>query len=223
METATRNLPETPRTPEAQGNIKATREDWIRAALDTLVDSGVSEVKILGLATRLDVSRSSFYWYFRNRTDLLASLLDHWEDTNTQALVAHTRAPADTITQAVAHFFRCFLNPLIFDQKLDFAVREWSRRDADVRQKVRANDMMRQAAIQAMFERHGYAPPEADIRARILYYQQIGYYALDLAEPLAERQARVAGYLEGFTGVTPSQAEVAAARAYAAAHVKDAD
>ena len=38
METATRNLPETPRTPEAQGNIKATREDWIRAALDTLVD-----------------------------------------------------------------------------------------------------------------------------------------------------------------------------------------
>ena len=48
------------------GNAKATREDWLRAARDTLVAVGVVHVKILKLAAELDVSRSSFYWYFRD-------------------------------------------------------------------------------------------------------------------------------------------------------------
>jgi AcrR family transcriptional regulator len=57
---------------EAQpGNVKVTREDWLRVAMDLLVSDGVSEVKVLTIGERLGVSRSSFYWYFKSRKDLL--------------------------------------------------------------------------------------------------------------------------------------------------------
>jgi len=65
------------------GNIKVTREDWLNVALDVLVSEGVGEVKILTIGQRLNVSRSSFYWYFKSRQDLLDALLKHWQATNT--------------------------------------------------------------------------------------------------------------------------------------------
>ena len=54
-----------------------------------------------------------------------------------------------------------------------------------------------------MYARHGYAPEDADTRARILYYMQLGYHALEVQEDMALRLSRVPGYIEGFTGQSP--------------------
>lgn len=190
------------------GNVKVTRDDWLDAAMDLLVRHGVSEVKILTLGNRLNVSRSSFYWYFQSREDLLNQLLRKWERKNTDIVVRYSELPAETITGAVCNFFRCIIAPDGFDYRLDFAVREWARRDATVRQVVERSDTARHQALTRMYERFGYPPEDADIRARVLYYQQIGYYALELAETLETRISRVEGYLRCFTGVQPSREEV---------------
>lgn len=197
------------------GNVKATRADWLRVAMDILVSDGVSAVKIMEIGTRLDVSRSSFYWYFDSRKELLAALLSEWEAGNTGIVLRHAAMASDTITAAVCNLFRAFVDPALFNHQLDFAVREWARRDGGVRRVIDRNDAARQSAIAEMFRDHGYSDYEADVRARILYYQQIGYYALDLHEPLADRLARVEGYLLGFTGQAPRPEEVAAINAYA--------
>lgn len=197
------------------GNIKVTREDWLRVAMDLLISDGVSEVKVLTIGKRLEVSRSSFYWYFRSRKDLLEQLLDEWERTNTGILIAHTKLPAADIVDAVNGFFRCVVDPEGFNHQLDFAVREWARRDGAVRRVIDRSDTARTEALAAMFARHGYPPAEADIRARVLYYQQIGYYALELNETLEERLSRVEGYLHAFTGVRPRPDQVEAFKRYA--------
>ncbi|MEM6985877.1 MAG: TetR/AcrR family transcriptional regulator [Pseudomonadota bacterium] len=197
------------------GNIKVTRQDWLNCARARLIQSGIAEVKILSLGAELGVSRSSFYWYFESRQDLCDALLAEWENTNTAILRQHAAARADTITQAVCNLFRCFVNPTLFDQQLDFAVREWSRRDAQVRQVIDRSDQERIEAITQMFERFGVEHALADVRARVLYFMQIGYYALDLAEPIEERLARTRDYLFAFTGEQPRDDEIAALRAYA--------
>ncbi len=46
------------------------------------------------------------------------------------------------------------------------------------------------------------------MRARVLYYMQIGYYALELKEPLEVRLDLVPEYLEGFTGRRARQEEL---------------
>ena len=83
------------------GHVKVTRDDWLNIARDVVVTDGVGEVKILTLSNRLQVSRSSFYWYFQNRADLLASLLEEWESRNTGKITAHCALPARNITEAL--------------------------------------------------------------------------------------------------------------------------
>lgn len=197
------------------GNVKATRQDWLDVAMALLIEGGVSEVKVQIIGARLGVSRSSFYWYFRDREDLLDQLLNEWKRTNTDILIRHSAMPAATITEAVCNLFRSLIGRSPFNYRLDFAVREWARREPSIRQVIDRADDARTHAIAEMFRRHGYDQAEADIRARVLYYQQIGYYALDLAESLDVRLRRVEGYLHAFTGVRPGREEVDAFLTYA--------
>jgi len=199
------------------GNIKVTREDWLAHALAALVRDGVEGVKIQPLGAKLGVSRSSFYWYFQSRQDLLDALLDHWQATNTRELVARAEAPAATITEAVGNVFRCVINPDLFDTRLDFAIRDWARRSPKVREVLHASDERRLQALQRMFERFDYPDLEAVARARILYYMQIGYDDAQLNEPMEARNRLLAPYLIGFTGQVPTAAEIDDLRAYATA------
>ena len=197
------------------GNTKVTRADWLTVALDLLVSEGVGEVKVLSISERLGVSRSSFYWYFKSRKDLLDALLEHWQQTNTAQLVRHAKMPAATVTEAVCNIFRCWVDADLFNHKLDFAIREWARRDGAVRRIIDQTDAMRVTSFTAMFTRFDFPDDEAEVRARVMYFMQVGYYALELSEPLEERIKRTRNYVLSFTGRDPAQAEIDALLAYA--------
>src|SRR4051794_5970585 len=140
----------------APGNIKVTRRDWINLALQTLISDGIESVRVLTLGQKLGVSRSSFYWYFQSRQDLLDQLLAHWHDTNTKAIVERARRPAATIIMGVMNVFECWADERLFDPRFDFAVREWARRSDDVRAAIDQADNDRLGAIREMYRRHGY-------------------------------------------------------------------
>src|SRR5262245_7871894 len=92
-------------TPES----RLTREDWLTAALDALVSDGVENVKVLPLAERLGVSRSSFYWFFRSREHLLDHLLQRWQAANTRGIVERAAAPSATVIEGVLNIFTCWM------------------------------------------------------------------------------------------------------------------
>ncbi|MEM7193332.1 MAG: TetR/AcrR family transcriptional regulator [Pseudomonadota bacterium] len=184
-------------------------------ARNVLVNEGVAEVKVLTLSNQLGVSRSSFYWYFKSRKQLLQALLDDWEQRNTQSIVNACDKSADSIGEAACNFFAAFLDADMFHCGLDFAVREWARRDKTVRTRIDVADKTRLNAITVMFARHGFSDYDAEIRARIIYYMQLGYHALDVREPMEERMNRLEGYLRGFTGEEPSPDLLAQYRRFA--------
>ncbi len=191
-----------------RGPGRTTKEDWINIALHTLITEGVEQVKILTLANKLNCARSSFYWYFRNRSDLLRALLKHWANTNTQILIEATEKPADSITQALAQLYDGWLREGNFNTALDFAIRDWARRDEKIKKDVQENDDRLIEAIARMFLNHSFAPDEADVRARMVYYTQIGYDTLDHGESWETRASRARLYLHCMTGAEPSDNEV---------------
>ena len=209
--------------PAPVASVKATREDWLGLAQSLLACDGIAAVTVLDLSERLGVSRSSFYWYFRNREELLDALLRRWESLNTRSIVQQAGAPAGSINEAICNVFRCWVDPRLYSPRLDSAVREWARRSKTVRLVLDRSDGERVSAIEAMFERHGYEHDEALARARVLYYTQIGYYALDIDEPMEARLKLAPHYLETFSGVAPRDEELAAFRAYALSHAGAAD
>ena len=190
------------------GNIKVTRSDWLNVAMDVLITDGVEQVKVLALAERMNVSRSSFYWYFKSRQDLLDALLRTWEETNTAAMVAQSQVPAKQITGAVLNVFHCIADPALFNTALDFAIRDWARRSGKVRSLLDRSDARRVEALTQMFARFGFPSPEDMTRAKVLYYMQLGY---DMAEPnetYAHRLEMVPYYLKAFTGIDPLPEEL---------------
>ncbi|WP_181175310.1 TetR/AcrR family transcriptional regulator [Mesorhizobium sp. B1-1-4] len=192
----------------ATGNIKVTREDWLKLALETLISDGVESVRVQTLGQKLDVSRSSFYWYFKSRQDLLDQLLDYWRQTNTRFIVERAARPSATVIRGVMSIFECWVDEKLFDPQLDFAIRAWARRSPVIRRALDEADEERVNAIRDMFRRHGYDEEDAFVRARVLYFMQIGYYSLELDEPMSSRLPHVASYLRSFTGQEPTAQDV---------------
>lgn len=204
--------PEAATEPKDRG-WRGSADLWLDGAHAILIESGIDSVKIGPLAARLGLSRTSFYWHFADREALLAALLARWRATNTAALLAQIARPSASVTEAVLALFDAWVALDLFDSRAEFAVRTWALTDPLVARALASEDATRIEALTQLFRRHGYAPDEADTRARTVYFTQIGYIALRSEEDFAARMARIPSYALVFTGVQPSADEVAAFRA----------
>lgn len=188
---------------------RGSREVWMSAARQALIQSGVDAVKIQPLATRLQISRTSFYWFFKDRKALLDALLEEWDAKNTGAFVEACGAYAETISEAVLNLITVFHDETLFEPQLDFAIRGWAHKSDATAARVHAADEARIDAIRRMFTRFGFDEPEAEVRARTVYLTQIGYIAMQVSESLAVRMARTPGYVKTFCGQAPTDSELA--------------
>lgn len=168
---------------------RLSREDWINAARTMLVESGIDGVKVDLLAKRINVTRGSFYWHFEDRDSLLDALLHLWEASNTEPMLAAIKAAGakgdrNDFDQTVG---RLWIDETDFDPAFDSAIRDWARTDPMVAEAVHRIDDIRVAAFAEMFKSYGFDEDEAEVRGRITYYHQVGYYTLGIRESTAER------------------------------------
>lgn len=207
----------TPPKPPAQPRLAAA--DWIETALAMLKEEGLKAVQITVLAKRLNVTRGSFYWHFDSREDLLNTLLAEWRARNTDVMVEAIRDAA-TLDEGIIALFDVWVDHTRFDPALDQAIRDWARHDVSLREVVKSEDDARVDAIARFFTRFEYPASEAFIRARVIYFTQVSYYALCVEddESMMQRMGYLAEYFRCFTGreIDPETAE-----AYRAINRKD--
>lgn len=179
---------------------KGRTEDWLDAAYEQLISSGVESVKILPLAKALKTSRTSFYWFFKDRDALLDGLIERWKAKNTHGLISQTERYAESVVEAMLNVFDCWLDETLFDAEFEFAVRHWAMQAPDVAREVASADRQRIDALTQMLMRFGDEPHSANVRARTTYLTQIGYISMRTQETKDERIGRVAEYVQIFTG-----------------------
>ncbi|MCJ8149979.1 MULTISPECIES: TetR/AcrR family transcriptional regulator [Shinella] len=187
---------------------RGSQEGWLEAAYEALLESGVESVKILPLAKRLSLSRTSFYWFFKDREELLDALIARWRDKNTGNLVKQSEAYAETLAEAMLNVFDCWLSKDLFDSQFEFAVRSWALQSPDILAEVHAADQTRMEALRRMFVRFGHEEGPADVRARTTYLVQIGYISMQSREDIALRMKRIPEYIAIYTGEVPQQREL---------------
>jgi AcrR family transcriptional regulator len=187
---------------------RGSQEGWLEAAYEALIESGVEAVKIQPLAKKLKLSRTSFYWFFEDREQLLAALIARWRDKNTGNLVKQSEAYAESIVEAILNVFDCWLDRALFDSQFEFAVRSWAIQSPDILAEVNAADQVRIGALTRMFVQFGFGDVSADVRARTLYLTQIGYISMQTTEDVATRLMRIPDYVVIFTGEVPRQREL---------------
>ncbi|MEX0303058.1 MAG: TetR/AcrR family transcriptional regulator [Leisingera sp.] len=183
-------------------------DDWLAAAYEVLTESGVEAVKVMPLAKRLGVSRTSFYWHFKDREELLEAMIRRWEEKNTGNLVARTEAYAESIAEALFNLFDCWIDPELFDARLDLAIRNWARNDAALQDRLDQADARREHAMIEMFLRFGYDRQDALVRCKAMIYTQIGYISMQVSESTGYRITLMPGYIEVFSGNPPAQRDL---------------
>lgn len=101
--------------PDKASGWRGSRELWLTAAKQALLETGLDAVKIQPLASRLNISRTSIYWFFKDRGALLDALLEEWDAKNTGAFADASDAYAETITEAILNLIAVFHDEALFE------------------------------------------------------------------------------------------------------------
>lgn len=193
----------------APSRQRGSRELWINAAYEVLISDGIDAVKVMSLARKLNLTRTGFYWFFADLQELHSQMVTLWENKNTGNLVERCTRPATTIHEALFNLMDCWLDPNLFDARLDLAIRNWARVSPALQTQIAAADAARIAAVDQMFQRHGFTQKQAEVRSLTVIYTQIGYISMQVEEDPTDRLERVQEYVELFAGSPPNTPEVA--------------
>ena len=178
------------------------REDWLAVARKTLVASGIDDVKVERLAAKMRVTRGSFYWHFENRRDLLDALLNDWEVRN-HFEMAQIRTRWSRSEPDLSEIVAIWIGGDPDFPSYDMAIRGWARKSPSVSEAVVRIDEAWVALIAELFRREDYSEDESFVRARVIYFHQVGYHALGIHEDVRERIRLAPLYYKALTGKEP--------------------
>lgn len=195
----------TSKTTKPAGRARAARQPlgrdaWIEAARRALIEEGTAGVEVNKLAKRLDVTRGGFYWFFKNREQLLDALLEFWIQTSTVLFERIANATGQSGREKFQALVDLWISEKEYDPEWDGAVRDWARTSPNVLDTVHSVDEQRISFIEQIFRDLGYKGKEAHVRARVTYYHQVGYYALGVRESRKQRLELIPYYTRILTG-----------------------
>ncbi len=144
--------------------IRTPRSRWTEAGLRALGAGGPDAVRIEALAAELGVTKGGFYGHFKDRQALLDEMLDTWERVSTREVIDQVeREGGDAkvkLRRAGVLTFSDWLLPI------DLAVRNWSRRDQTVAERLRRVDNQRMTYMRSLFGT--FCSDEDDVEARCM-------------------------------------------------------
>jgi AcrR family transcriptional regulator len=145
-------------------------EDWIQAAMDILVRENVRGIKLDRLCADLGVTKGSFYWHFKTRSDLLKAMLDAWRRRMTLNVIESTMQRGGS---AADRLKRLLVLPRSRRARgvaaIEQSIREWARRSDDARQTVNEVDQLRLNYMEALLAEMGLDPKVAQRNAYFAY------------------------------------------------------
>jgi AcrR family transcriptional regulator len=151
---------------------RTTRDAWIEAGLSALADGGPDAVRIDVLAQTLGVTRGGFYHQFDSRPAFLGELLDTWERQSTDEVLERVeREGGDARTKVGRAGMLTFSDALL---PIDLAVRDWSRRDTAVADRLRRVDNSRMDYLRAQIATFCDDPDDVEARALLAFSLAIG-------------------------------------------------
>ncbi len=167
----------------ARSRTRLSREDWIEAALQALADGGPPAVAIERLATRLQTTKGSFYWHFKDREELITEALATWERKATDALIEEMEKIANPVERL--HQLMIAATELEEEEHPDVRLLP-SAADPVVGEVVKRVQRKRLDFLARAFRDAGFTPAESRLRARLAYSLYLGWFQQRLIEE-AER------------------------------------
>jgi AcrR family transcriptional regulator len=153
--------------------VRTPRGAWVDAALQALATGGPGAVRVEALAARLGVSKGGFYWHFKDRQALLEEMLDTWEKAVVEDVIASVESRPTDPRAKLQQLFE--LAPSV-DFAVELALRDWSRRDSDVSERLHRIDNRRMGYLRSLFGQFCVDENDVEARSMLAFSLFIGSY-----------------------------------------------
>jgi AcrR family transcriptional regulator len=143
--------------------------EWVNAGLLALAKSGFSALKADTLASRLGISRGSFYWHFADVPAFHAAILRRWREIALENIIEVIERTDGDRLEALT--YRAFAT----GAGIERAVRAWATADGRARAAVEAVDAERIRYMRKLLIAAGVDASVAGTRARIMNWTYLGF------------------------------------------------
>jgi len=155
---------------------RTPRSRWIEEGLRALAAGGPDAVRVEALAQALGVTKGGFYGHFADRNALLAEMLDTWERKAIDEVLERVECQGGDVRAKLR-----LAGALTFSSELlpiDLAVRDWSRRDQAVAERLRRVDNRRMNYLRLLFGAICPGEDEVEARSMLAFSLVIGHQFL---------------------------------------------
>ena len=167
---------------------RVTKAQWLEAGLKALEHGGVHTVHIETLAKSLSVSKSGFYWHFRDREHLLQEIQTYWRN-EFNAIVPDSPALAITDARETLRALDAFIREQDL-ARYDLAFLEWASIDEDIKAMFDEVIELRMNFVRNVMAECGFKGADLEVRAKLFVsFQTINQFIFPpLPKALEENQ-----------------------------------
>lgn len=113
---------------------KVSKESWIKKGLLTVRRYGIFNLNILDTATKLGVTKGSFYHHFSNFNDFQIAIAEHWKHLLLKDI---DKLDASNVPDAIAKFY----SAINISEETNF--RTWAAYNPEIKKELTALDIAR--------------------------------------------------------------------------------
>ncbi|REK76259.1 TetR/AcrR family transcriptional regulator [Paenibacillus paeoniae] len=153
----------------------ATEEDWIELGFARFAEGGEGALVIERLARSLGTSKTSFYWYFKDRTSFLRRIIDDWQERSTSSLISQSSLEGLPAREAVLTLLRGMFAP---NKSRDFLyhLRRLGRSTPHYAQQLERIEHARLSHMSGLLVAMGHSSETAARKTELLYNFYLGWH-----------------------------------------------
>ncbi len=153
---------------------KVDKTNWFTEGFEILEKDGFAKITIEHLCSRLEISKGSFYYHFKNMDGYIEALMGYWLEENTLSIIRKVNESKKIKSKKNA------LDQLALERslRLEQSIRAWGYSNDAVMKRVREADKIRLEYLIELEIQDGKKRPVAKDVAMLTYATLIGLQQL---------------------------------------------
>ncbi|HHL32385.1 MAG TPA: TetR/AcrR family transcriptional regulator [Oceanospirillales bacterium] len=115
-----------------QNNNETSRLAWLKLGLKTIDNEGLGQLKINSLCKKLQVTKGSFYHWFKSKNDYEMQVLEFWKLRFTQNFIDLAES-GKTNKEKLSLLGRQCIDGTLNGNRLEYEINAWSKEDKTVK------------------------------------------------------------------------------------------
>ena len=143
---------------------RLSKEEWLEKALSILNRPGFGRLNIDRLVESMGMTKGSFYWHFKNRSDFVVHLIEYWDTKFTLLVIQHIENFEGKGRERLLELMLFVTRNQLAEY--DFAIHALAQNEPEIFPVVKRVLKKRIAYVKSLFSEMGFHDEDLEFRSR---------------------------------------------------------